>query len=160
MRCTPQVHGVVLETLDFVREICLRELNAATDNPLVFNDGRLVSAGNFHGEYPGKAADYLAIALSEYCCISERRIERMLNPTLSGPNVRLPKDEYASRSPTNEASPHDIIRSRSSINYNVLSQDHTFSLPPFLMPAGSSGLNSGMMIPHCTAASLVNENKV
>ncbi|CAG0882819.1 unnamed protein product [Cyprideis torosa] len=115
LRCTPQVHGVVHDTLDFVREIITTEMNSATDNPLVLTErGEIVSAGNFHGEYPGKAMDYLAIAVHELGSISERRMERLCNPALS-------------------------------------------ELPAFLTPNG--GVNSGFMIAHCTAASLVSENK-
>jgi len=77
--------------------------------------GFIVSGGNFHGEYPAKALDFLAIGIHELAAISERRIERLVNPTLS-------------------------------------------NLPGFLVPQG--GLNSGFMIAHCTAASLVSENKV
>ena len=86
LRCAPQVHGIVNDTLEFVRSIIQIELNSSTDNPMVFaSDGDLViSGGNFHGEYPAKAADFLAIAVAELGQISERRIERLVNPQLSG----------------------------------------------------------------------------
>merc|ERR1719284_1530776 len=77
--------------------------------------GMIISGGNFHGEYPAKVCDMLAIGISELAAISERRIERLCNPSLSG-------------------------------------------LPAFLV--GEGGFNSGFMIAHCTAASLVSENKV
>jgi len=206
LRCVPQVHGICNDTITFVRNILNTELNASTDNPMVFtreqadasepmgfkgqpgsdngkNDsvkntsadsthflyefaakpadasdisdlekareeiaalrkslttggqkagwsffkkqtdlkytnaagGVIMSGGNFHGEYPAKVLDYLAIAVHEIAAISERRIERLTNPSLSG-------------------------------------------LPAFLVKEG--GLNSGFMIAHCTAASLVSENKV
>ncbi|XP_050696685.1 histidine ammonia-lyase-like [Eriocheir sinensis] len=116
LRCTPQVHGIVHDTIRFVRGIITDEMNSATDNPLVLSErGEIISAGNFHGEYPAKAADYLAIGIHEIASMSERRIERLVNPSLS-------------------------------------------ELPAFLVKQG--GLNSGFMIPHCTAASLVSENKV
>lgn len=116
LRCTPQVHGIVHDTLHFVRGIITDEMNAVTDNPLVLVEREeLISAGNFHGEYPAKAADYLAIGIHEIANMSERRIERLVNPALS-------------------------------------------ELPAFLVKSG--GLNSGFMIPHCTAAALVSENKV
>jgi len=192
LRCTPQVHGVVADTVDFVQGIIETEANSSGDNPMVFAEssevtkevdgvtvhvwppkaiqaapaaegakeevqqaqvetldqakaeiarlqeqlnaknqatgfkrpsdtfydssaGFIVSGGNFHGEYPAKALDYLAIAVSEIASISERRIERLVNPTLS-------------------------------------------NLPAFLVENG--GLNSGFMIAHCTAAALVSENKV
>lgn len=96
------------------------ELNSATDNPLVFTtkDGfetdRTMSGGNFHGEYSSKSLDFLAISVHEIGSISERRLERLVNPNLS-------------------------------------------YLPDFLVKEG--GLNNGFMIPHCTAAALVSENK-
>ncbi|XP_055883373.1 histidine ammonia-lyase-like [Biomphalaria glabrata] len=84
LRCCPQVHGVVNDTLQFVRSVLSTEINSATDNPMVFADmGEIVSAGNFHGEYPAKVLDYLAIAVHELASISERRIERLVNPALS-----------------------------------------------------------------------------
>jgi len=196
LRCTPQVHGIVLDTISFVESILECELNSSGDNPMVFaessdvtaevdgelvhvwppkpllrrasssemtsdakpleeiedldsakdeiarlraeltrkseetgvtgfkrqsdtlyngKDGFIVSGGNFHGEYPAKACDYLAIGVTELASISERRLERLVNPTLS-------------------------------------------HLPAFLVKGG--GLNSGFMIAHCTAAALVSENKV
>ncbi|XP_072181048.1 histidine ammonia-lyase-like [Diadema setosum] len=84
LRCCPQVHGVAWDTIDFVHGILYTEMNSATDNPLVFPDlGEIKSAGNFHGEYPAKALDYLAIGIHELASISERRIERLNNPQLS-----------------------------------------------------------------------------
>ncbi|RLN78144.1 hypothetical protein BBJ28_00007981 [Nothophytophthora sp. Chile5] len=189
LRCAPQVHGIVHDTIQFVRGVLDVEMNSATDNPMVFtgsaevttdlapsnqNDevevkpvemptaskditsladakqeierlktlveqkqkpiehpaagmkrtsdtfyrgggGFVISGGNFHGEYPAKVLDYLAIGIHEIASVSERRIERLVNPTLS-------------------------------------------NLPAFLVPEG--GLNSGFMIAHCTAAALVSENKV
>ncbi|XP_053283693.1 histidine ammonia-lyase isoform X2 [Pleuronectes platessa] len=116
MRCCPQVHGIVNDTIKFVQNIINTEINSATDNPMVFAErGETISGGNFHGEYPAKALDFLAIAVHELASISERRIERLCNPSLS-------------------------------------------ELPAFLVNEG--GLNSGFMIAHCTAASLVSENKV
>ncbi len=116
-RCTPQVHGAVRDTLRFVREVVERELNAATDNPLIFPEtGEAVSQGNFHGEPIAFAMDYLAIAMAELGNISERRIDKLNDP-------------------------------------------HFSELPAFLTQ-GPEGLNSGTMIAHYTAASLVSENKV
>lgn len=201
LRCAPQVHGVVNDTVDFVKGILTTEMNSATDNPMVFaggavenswlvgdggavsegpagagaaaaeavaaakatpespvdaiedldsakreiarlrqqlkgkkrgadgysmyktqsdlaynsGGGTIISGGNFHGEYPAKVLDFLAIAVSEIGSISERRIERLCNPQLS-------------------------------------------ELPAFLVQEG--GINSGFMIAHCTAAALVSENKV
>uniref|UniRef100_A0A8R1HZV4 Histidine ammonia-lyase n=1 Tax=Caenorhabditis japonica TaxID=281687 RepID=A0A8R1HZV4_CAEJA len=85
LRCVPQVHGVVHDTIQFVREIITTEMNSATDNPLVFADREeIISGGNFHGEYPAKALDYLAIAVAELAQMSERRLERLVNKELSG----------------------------------------------------------------------------
>ena len=116
IRCTPQVHGIVADTIDFVSGVIETEINSATDNPTVFPEyEQILSGGNFHGEYPAKVLDYLAIAIHELASISERRIEQLVNPNLAG-------------------------------------------LPGFLVNA--SGLNSGFMIAHVTASSLVSENKV
>lgn len=85
LRCIPQVHGVVNDTVEFVRNLLNTELNSATDNPMVIPElNRTISAGNFHGEYPAKACDYLTIAIHELANISERRIDRLMNPDLSG----------------------------------------------------------------------------
>ncbi|XP_055251729.1 histidine ammonia-lyase isoform X2 [Moschus berezovskii] len=84
LRCCPQVHGVVNDTIAFVKNIITTEINSATDNPMVFaSRGETISGGNFHGEYPAKALDYLAIGVHELAAISERRIERLCNPSLS-----------------------------------------------------------------------------
>eukprot|EP00455_Lapot_gusevi_P014546 TRINITY_DN1727_c0_g1_i1.p1 TRINITY_DN1727_c0_g1~~TRINITY_DN1727_c0_g1_i1.p1 ORF type:complete len:603 (+),score=194.26 TRINITY_DN1727_c0_g1_i1:68-1876(+) len=98
------------EQVDVSRNV-LGEVHTLGDDDM----GVIISGGNFHGEYPAKALDYLAIGIHEIASVSERRIERLVNPALS-------------------------------------------HLPAFLVPQG--GLNSGFMIAHCTAASLVSENKV
>ncbi len=116
LRCMPQVHGAVRDTLDFAENVLSRELEAVTDNPLLFpQDKTVLSGGNFHAEPLALVLDYMAIALSELANIAERRIEQMVNPDLS-------------------------------------------ELPPFLV--NQSGLHSGMMISHVTAAALASENKV
>jgi len=85
LRCVPQVHGAVWDALEHVRERLEIEANAVTDNPLLFPGEDLVlNGGNFHGEPIAMAMDYMAIALSELANISERRIERLVNPHLSG----------------------------------------------------------------------------
>jgi len=135
LRCAPQVHGASRDALVYVTEIVERELNAVTDNPLIFpardqgfgdddlpagssspDEEAIISGGNFHGQPIALAMDFLAIAMSELANISERRIERLVNPSLSG------------------------------------------GLPAFLTRAG--GLNSGFMIAQYVAASLVSENKI
>ena len=136
LRCMPQVHGAVRNTLAHCREVMEIEVNSAVDNPLVFMKGHIgadapvrpaerssaesaadvISGGNFHGQPVAFVLDFLGIALSVLAGISERRLERLVNPAL------------------NEG------------------------LPPFLAPG--AGLNSGFMMPQVAAASLVSENKV
>lgn len=84
LRCMPQVHGAARDALRFAREVLEREANSATDNPLVFAEaGRVISGGNFHGQPVAMVLDLLAIAVSYLGAISERRIERLVNPHLS-----------------------------------------------------------------------------
>jgi histidine ammonia-lyase len=89
LRCIPQVHGAVRDALAHCREVFEIEANSAVDNPLVFlthaenSEGDVISGGNFHGEPLAFALDFLAIALSALAGISERRIERLVNPALS-----------------------------------------------------------------------------
>jgi histidine ammonia-lyase len=87
LRCIPQVHGAVRDTLAFCRRTFEIEMNSAVDNPLVFvkshGEGDIISGGNFHGQPLAFALDYLAIALSALAGISERRIERLVNPALN-----------------------------------------------------------------------------
>jgi histidine ammonia-lyase len=132
LRCIPQVHGAVRDTLTHCREVLEIEINSAVDNPLVFlqpkqvgapqtpapqrMQGEILSGGNFHGEPLAFVLDFLAIALSALAGISERRVERMVNPALSE------------------------------------------GLPPFLAPG--AGLNSGFMMAQVVAAALASENKV
>jgi histidine ammonia-lyase len=81
LRCMPQVHGPVRECMEYVRSVISIELNSATDNPLVFAEsGDVISGGNFHGQSLGLAFDFMSTALSVLANISERRIERLLNP--------------------------------------------------------------------------------
>ena len=84
LRCIPQVHGVTRDALDFAGAILERELNSATDNPMIFTDTQESrSGGNFHGQYPAFACDLLAIAAADLASISERRQERLVNPAYS-----------------------------------------------------------------------------
>ena len=84
LRCMPQVHGAAREALAYVRGILETEANSATDNPLVFPEaGVVVSGGNFHAQVVSQALDLLAIAVADLAAISERRVERLLNPDLS-----------------------------------------------------------------------------
>jgi histidine ammonia-lyase len=85
LRCAAQVHGAARDLLEYVERTVSVELNAATDNPLVFpEDGAVLSNGNFHGQPLAFALDVLAMAVSELASISERRTERLVNPALSG----------------------------------------------------------------------------
>jgi len=133
LRCVPQILGPVRDTLNFVRGWIENEINAATDNPLIFLDPsalpsvagqahpgpmKAISGGNFHGEVIGLGMDYLGIALAEVGALAEQQINRMVNDKLS------------------------------------------FGLPPMLVSeAGAAGLNSGLMMPHYTAVSLALENR-
>jgi histidine ammonia-lyase len=84
LRCMPQVHGAVLDALRPLEDALAVEMNAATDNPLVFPDGRVVSGGNFHGEPLALALDHARLALTALASISERRTARILDARLSG----------------------------------------------------------------------------
>ncbi|MBM4379522.1 MAG: histidine ammonia-lyase [Deltaproteobacteria bacterium] len=85
LRCMPQVHGAAREGLQFARRILATEVNSATDNPLVFvESGQIVSGGNFHGQPLSLALDVQAMTLTQLASISERRVEQMVNPSLSG----------------------------------------------------------------------------
>jgi histidine ammonia-lyase len=122
LRCIPQVHGAARELIASARRILEVEINAATDNPLIFPNGDVISQGNFHGEPVAMAMEMLSLAVCELASISERRIDKLMNPAFS-------------------------------------------ELPAFLAGKGpdgktQEGLNSGLMIIHYTAASLVSENKI
>jgi histidine ammonia-lyase len=80
LRCMPQVHGAVRGALDHSENILLIESASATDNPLVFEDGDVISGGNFHGAPLALAFDYAALAIVDLMSISERRIDRLVNP--------------------------------------------------------------------------------
>lgn len=85
LRCMPQVHGASRDTFAWVRQVLEREINSVTDNPLVFPDsGKVLSGGNFHGQIVAIAMDALAIAAAELASISEQRIEKLVNPAISG----------------------------------------------------------------------------
>jgi histidine ammonia-lyase len=84
LRCMPQVHGAARDALAYVASVIAIEMNAATDNPMVFAEtGEMLSGGNFHGEPVAIACDVMAIAAAELGAISERRTERLVNPALS-----------------------------------------------------------------------------
>jgi len=83
LRCTPQVLGAVADAIAFAEQVVAIELNASTDNPLVFPEGEVLSGGNFHGQPVAQAIDFLAIGLTTLQAIAERRVERLVNPELS-----------------------------------------------------------------------------
>lgn len=83
LRCVPQVYGSVLDALDWIDGVVAREINAGTDNPLVFDDGEMLSGGNFHGQPVAMALDFMAIALSNIAVMSERRTDRLVHPDLN-----------------------------------------------------------------------------
>lgn len=121
LRCAPQVMGPARDTVEFGRRWVESEINAATDNPLLFaaeGRGQALSGGNFHGEVLGLATDFLGIAMAEVGALAERRIFRLTDARLNG------------------------------------------GLPPMLVGApGAAGLNSGLMMAHYVASSLVLENQ-
>jgi histidine ammonia-lyase len=118
LRCAPQVQGIGWDTMTFAGQVIEAEVNAATDNPLLFTPGIALSGGNFHGEPVGLVMDYLGIALAELAAISERRTYRLVDS-----------------------------------HFNA-------GLPPMLVDSpADAGLNSGLMMPQYTAASLVLENR-
>lgn len=84
IRCVPQVHGASKDSLAFVKEKVEIEINSVTDNPIILPDGDVISGGNFHGEPMALPFDFLGIGLAEIANISERRLERLLNNSLSG----------------------------------------------------------------------------
>ena len=84
IRCIPQIHGASRDAVGYVYEAVSREINAVTDNPLIFpKEGDVISGGNFHGQPMALAFDFLAIALAEFANVSERRTERLVNPALN-----------------------------------------------------------------------------
>ncbi len=83
LRCIPQIHGASKDTISYVAEKVAIELNAATDNPIIFSEEEVISGGNFHGEPMAQPFDFLGIGAAEIGNVSERRIERLVNHTLS-----------------------------------------------------------------------------
>src|SRR6059058_5103012 len=83
LRCMPQVHGPVLDALDWIDGAISRELNAATNNPLVFENGETLSGGNFHGLTVAMALDFMAIIMTHLATMAERRIDRLVHPDLN-----------------------------------------------------------------------------
>lgn len=135
LRCAPQIHGPVRDAFKYATGIVDNELNAVTDNPLVFAEqGKILSGGNFHGETLALAFDFAAIALSEIANVSDRRLEILLNPHMSGlPAFLTPKDglnsgymalQYLSASLVNENKIQANPASTDSIPGNAGIEDH------------------------------------
>ncbi len=135
LRCAPQVHGASRDALTYVTSIVEAELNAVTDNPLVFVEEDLIlSGGNFHGQPLAMAYDFAAIAVAEFANISERRLELLLNPHMSGLAGFLATNEgvdsgymclqYLSASLVNENKILSHPASTDSIPGNVGVEDH------------------------------------
>ncbi len=89
IRCAPVVHGATLDTVKYVKNVVQTEMNSSTDNPLIFSSDEILCGGNFHGQPIALVMDFLGIAVAELGSISERRMEHLLNPTLSGLNAFL-----------------------------------------------------------------------
>ena len=135
LRCAPQVHGAVRDTLQHVQKVVETECNASTDNPLVFtNEEKILSGGNFHGQPIAMAFDFAAMAFSELGNISERRLEQLLNPHTSGLPPLLTKNsglcsgymtlQYMAASRVNENKLLANPASTDSIPGNVGIEDH------------------------------------
>ncbi len=93
LRCIPQIHGASKDALKYVEDKVCIEINSATDNPLIFEESEeVISGGNFHGQPMALSFDFLGIALSELANVSERRLERLVNPALSGLPAFLAKN--------------------------------------------------------------------
>jgi histidine ammonia-lyase len=85
LRCSPQVHGASKDAIEYARKVVETEMNASTNNPLIFPEsGESLLGGNFHGQHIALVMDFLSMAVSELANIAERRIERLVNPQLSG----------------------------------------------------------------------------
>lgn len=93
LRCSPQVHGAIKDTVNYTAGVIETEMNSSTNNPLIFSEkNKCLSGGNFHGEPVALVMDFLAIGMAELANISERRVERLVNPNLSGLPAFLVKD--------------------------------------------------------------------
>ena len=87
LRCIPQIHGASFQVFNYVREKLEFEMNAANDNPLIFDEDDetlVISGGNFHGQPVALALDHLKLGVSELANVAERRLERLINPQLNG----------------------------------------------------------------------------
>ena len=135
-RCMPQIHGASRDAINYVYEAVSREINAVTDNPIVFPDqDEVISGGNFHGQPMALAFDFLKIAISELASVSERRTERLVNPALNeglpafltkegGVNSGYMIAQYASASMVSENKVYDHPSCVDSIPTSANQEDH------------------------------------
>ena len=136
IRCIPQVHGASWQVLGYVKEKLEIEMNAATDNPLIFDDGdTVVSGGNFHGQPIAFAMDFLKIGVAELANISERRIERLVNPQF---NEGLPP--FLSPEPGLQSGAMILQYSAASL----VSENKTLAHPASVDSIPSSGIRKTM----------------
>ena len=135
LRCSPQVHGAARDTLDHARLIASRELAAAVDNPVITDDGRVQSNGNFHGAPVAYVLDFLAIAAADVASISERRTDRALDPARShglppflahevGVDSGLMIAQYAAAGIVSELKRLAVPASVDSIPSSAMQEDH------------------------------------
>jgi len=135
LRCAPQVHGAARDTVDYARTIAFRELSAAVDNPVITDDGRVESNGNFHGAPVAYVLDFLAIAVADVASISERRTDRALDQTRShglppflahevGVDSGLMIAQYAAAGIVSELKRLAVPASVDSIPSSAMQEDH------------------------------------
>ncbi|GAA1678741.1 histidine ammonia-lyase [Microbacterium lacus] len=135
LRCTPQVHGAVRDTIDHAAMIAGRELASAVDNPVITDDGRVESNGNFHGAPVAYVLDFLAIAVADLASISERRTDRALDPARShglppflahevGVDSGLMIAQYAAAGIVSELKRLAVPASVDSIPSSAMQEDH------------------------------------
>jgi len=136
IRCVPQIHGASRDAIDYVWQAVSREINAVTDNPIIFPDeDEVISGGNFHGQPMALAFDFLGIATAEYGNVSERRLERLVNPQLSyglpafltekgGVNSGFMIAQYAAASMVSESKIYAHPASVDSIPSSANQEDH------------------------------------
>jgi histidine ammonia-lyase len=135
LRCSPQVHGAVRDTISHARTVADRELAAAVDNPVVTADGRVLSNGNFHGAPVGYVLDFLAIAVADLASISERRTDRALDPARNrdlppfladevGVDSGLMIAQYAAAGIVSELKRLAVPASVDSIPSSAMQEDH------------------------------------
>ncbi len=150
IRCVPQIHGASRDAIDYVWDVVSREINAVTDNPLIFpEEDEVISGGNFHGQPVALAMDFLGIALAEYANVSERRLERLVNPALSeglpafltkygGVHSGFMIAQYAAASMVSESKVYAHPASVDSIPSSANQEDH--------VSMGTTGARKAMMI--------------